>query len=45
MSSIARLFAAAVLLGTLAGCAGMIPNWSPDAATGGPPIYEPSPSD
>jgi hypothetical protein len=44
MSSIARLLAAAVLLGTLAGCAGMMPNWTPNVQEESPPIYEPSPS-
>ena len=43
MSLTLRLFAAAALLGVLAGCA--MPNWTPNAAADSmndPPIYEQS---
>ena len=42
---IAKLLAAAVLLGALTGCAGMMPNWTPNVQDESPAVYEPSPSD
>jgi hypothetical protein len=44
MSSMMRALAAVSLLATLAGCAGMMPNWAPNVEADSPPIYEPSPS-
>ena len=48
MSLTLRLLAAGVLLGSLSGCAGFMPNWSANTPADGmqnPPIYETSPSD
>ena len=42
---IAKLLAAAVLLGALTGCAGMVPNWTPNIQEDSPAVYELSPSD
>jgi hypothetical protein len=42
---IARLLAAAVLLGTLAGCSGFqMPNWTPNTPAEEPPIYDVTPA-
>jgi hypothetical protein len=48
MSFTLRLLAAGVLLGSLSGCAGFMPNWTANTPADGmqdPAIYAPSPSD